>query len=217
VKAPASAGAVVILGDSLTDGRGSTTNGNDRWPDALSRRLRAHPATAGVAVLNAGMGGNAVVEGGLGPPARSRFARDVLGQAGVRWVIVLHGVNDVGASRRSVARDLIAAYQELIAAAHAAGVHIYGAPLLPFGGSSYYDAAHEQDRRAVNQWIRECSGFDAVLDLDAVVADPAHPTRLLAAHESGARDHLHLGPAGYQAMADAIDLSLFVDPFPRTE
>jgi lysophospholipase L1-like esterase len=210
VTAPASAGAVVTLGDSLTDGRGSTTNGNDRWPDALSRRLRANAATRDVAVVNAGIGGNAVVSGGLGPTARERFARDVLGQAGVRWVIVLEGVNDIGgASGQTVAGDLIAAYEELIAAAHAAGVRVYGVPILPFGGSNYDSPDHEQARQTVNDWIRTSGSFDAVLDLEGVVADPTNPTRLLPTYDSG--DRLHLSVAGYQAMADAIDLALF-DP-----
>jgi lysophospholipase L1-like esterase len=209
VMAPAAAAAVVTLGDSLTDGRGSTTNGNDRWPDDLSRRLRANAATAQVAVINAGIGGNAVVSGGLGPTARDRFQRDVLGQAGVRWVIVLEGVNDIGgASGQSVATNLIAAYEEFIASAHAAGVLVYGVPVLPFGGSDYDSTDHEQARQTVNDWIRTNGSFDAVLDLEAVVADPQSPTRLRSAYDSG--DHLHLSVAGYQAMADAIDLSLFV-------
>jgi len=209
VLAPTSASAVVTLGDSLTDGRGSTTNGNDRWPDSLSRRLRANAPTAKVAMLNAGIGGNAVVSGGLGPTALSRFERDVLGQAGARWVIVLEGVNDIGgASERAVATKLIRAYEELIATAHAAGVLVYGIPILPFGGSQYDSEEHEQARQTVNDWIRTSGQLDAVIDLEPVVADPESPTELLPAYDTG--DHLHLNVAGYTAMAEAIELDLFL-------
>jgi len=200
--------AVVTLGDSITDGRGSTTDGNNRWPDNLSRRLRENPATAEVAVLNQGIGGNAVLSGGLGPTAVSRFQRDVLDQSGVRWVIVLHGVNDIGsAASEAVAQNLIGAYEQLIAAARAQGVGVYGVPILPFAGSQYDTPTHEAARQTVNAWIRAPGNFDAVIDLDAAVQDPANPAALLPAYDSG--DHLHLSPAGYQRMADAIDLALF--------
>jgi lysophospholipase L1-like esterase len=208
VEAPSTSRAVVTLGDSITDGRGSTTDMNNRWPDNLSRRLRANAATAAVGVLNQGIGGNAVVTGGLGPTAVSRFQRDVLDQAGVRWVIVLHGVNDIGgASSQAVAQSLITAYQGFVTAARARNVRIYGVPILPIGGSSYDSADHEAARQTVNTWIRAAGNFDAVIDLDAAVRDPAAPTRLLAAYDSG--DRLHLSPAGYQRMADAIELALF--------
>jgi lysophospholipase L1-like esterase len=203
------ASAVVAIGDSITDGRGSTTNGNDRWPDHLARRLQANAATRSVAVLNQGIGGNAVLSGGLGPTAMTRFDRDVLNQRGARWVIVLEGVNDIGGSSgTSVATGLIAAYQELIEKAHGRGLRAYGVPILPFEGSSYSKAEHEEARRSVNDWIRTSGKFDAVIDLDAAVRDPAHPSRLLPTYDSG--DHLHLSPDGYRAMADAIDLKLFV-------
>ena len=208
VEAPSTNGAVVTLGDSITDGRGSTTDGNNRWPDNLSRRLRANGPTAGVAVLNQGIGGNAVVTGGLGPTAVSRFQRDCLDQDGVRWVIVLHGVNDIGgASSEAVAQSLISAYQGFVTAARARGVRIYGVPILPIGGSSYDSAVHEAARQTVNAWIRAAGNFDAVIDLEAAVRDPANPTELFAEYDSG--DHLHLSVAGYQRMADAIDLALF--------
>jgi lysophospholipase L1-like esterase len=208
VEAPATSRAVVTLGDSITDGRGSTTDGNNRWPDNLSRRLRANAATAGVAVLNQGIGGNAIVSGGLGPTGVSRFQRDVLDQPGVRFVIVLHGVNDIGAAmNQDVVQALIGAYQGFVTAARARGVRIYGVPILPFGGSNYDTPAHEEARTAVNTWIRGAGNFDAVIDLDAAVRDPMAPTRLLAAYDSG--DRLHLNVAGYQRMADVIDLALF--------
>jgi lysophospholipase L1-like esterase len=208
VMAPQSSRAIVTLGDSITDGRGSTTNGNDRWPDVLSRRLRASPATAGVAVLNMGVGGNTVLAGGLGPTALQRFDRDVLAQRGARWLIVLEGVNDIGNSGGpQVATDLIAAYQRFIDGAHGQGMLVYGVPILPFGGAAYDSVAHETARQTVNDWIRSSGRFDAVIELDAVVRDPSNPTRLLAAYDTG--DHLHLNAAGLQAMADAIDLALF--------
>jgi lysophospholipase L1-like esterase len=208
VEAPASSRAVATLGDSITDGRGSTTDGNNRWPDNLSRRLRANGPTADLAVLNQGIGGNAVVSGGLGPTAVSRFQRDVLDQSGVRWVIVLEGVNDIGgASSQAVAQSLITAYQGFVTAARARGVRIYGVPILPFGGSSYDTPDHEAARQTVNTWIRAAGNFDAVIDLETAVRDPAIPVNLLLAYDSG--DHLHLSVAGYQRMADAIDLALF--------
>jgi lysophospholipase L1-like esterase len=200
----------VTFGDSITDGRGSTTNGDNRWPDELSRRLRANSATAEVAVLNMGVGGNAVLSGGLGPTALQRFNRDVLAQRGARWLIVLEGVNDIGySSSQQVATDLIAAYQQFIDGAHGQGMLVYGVPILPFGGSSYYTAEHETARQTVNDWIRTSGRFDAVIDLDAAVRDPANPVNLLPAYDTG--DHLHLDVAGLRAMADAIDLTLFED------
>ncbi len=201
-------GAVVTLGDSITDGRGSTTDGNDRWPDNLARRLRANLATSSVAVLNQGIGGNAVLTGGLGPTASVRFLRDVLEPSGVRWAIVLHGVNDIGNARSlAVADELIDAYRRFVAAGRARRVRIYGAPILPFAGSQYDTPEHEAARQKVNAWIRAPHNFDAVIDLDAAVRDPAAPAALLPAYDSG--DHLHLSPAGYARMADAIDLTLF--------
>jgi lysophospholipase L1-like esterase len=208
VERPEPSAAIVTLGDSITDGRGSTTNANDRWPDGLARRLQADPAMSHIAVLNQGIGGNAVVSGGLGPTAIDRFQRDVLDQRAARWVIVLEGVNDIGgASDATVATRLIDAYQRLIASAHTRGLLVYGVPILPFAGSSYDSPVHEEARQTVNTWVRTSGQFDAVIDLDTAVADPANPAQLLAAYDTG--DHLHLNPAGYQAMANAIDLNLF--------
>jgi lysophospholipase L1-like esterase len=196
---------VVTLGDSLTDGRGSTTNGNNRWPDNLARRLLADANTAKVGVINQGIGGNAVVSGGLGPTALVRFDHDVLSESGVRWVIILEGVNDIGGGQ--TADNLIAAYQQFIDKAHARKILAYGAPITPFGGSQYDSTSHRAVRQTVNDWIRTSGKFDAVIDMDAAVRDPADPNKLLAAYDSG--DHLHLNVAGYQKMADAIDLDLF--------
>lgn len=199
--------AVVTFGDSLTDGRGSTTNGNDRWPDVLSRRLRANGPTRDVAVLNAGMGGNAVVSGGLGPTASARFERDVLRQAGVRWLIVLAGVNDVGNAGLGSVRPLTDAYANFVRAARAYGILAYGVPLLPFGGSQYCNPSNEAARQKVNSWIRAPGHFDRVLDLELAVRDPREETRIRGEYDSG--DHLHLNPAGYRQMADSVDLELF--------
>jgi lysophospholipase L1-like esterase len=201
-------GTLIALGDSITDGRGSTTNGNNRWPDDLARRLQANGATVNVGMANQGIGGNAVVSGGLGPTALSRFTHDVVNQRNPHWVIVLEGVNDIGASTsQQVATNLINAYQTMINQAHQAGIRAYGVPILPFGGSTFDTAAHQTARQTVNNWIRTSGKWDAVIDLDAVVRDPANTNRLLANFDSG--DHLHLTPAGYQAMANAINLSLF--------
>jgi lysophospholipase L1-like esterase len=208
VVADASASAVVILGDSITDGRGSDTDGNNRWTDNLARRLLENPATRNVAVLNEGLGGNAVLSGGLGPPAVTRVDRDLLGQSSARWLIVMEGVNDIGVARsETVANELIAAYQKFIDTAHAHQIRVYGVTVLPFGKSMYDSPAHEAARQAVNTWIRTRGKFDAVIDGDAALRDPATPNILLAAYDSG--DHLHPDVAGYQKLAGSIDLKIF--------
>ena len=209
------ASAVVVIGDSLTDGRGSTTNGNDRWPNRLSERLRADPRTARVAVLNQAAGGNRVLENGLGPSVLSRLDRDLLAQSQVEYVILFEGVNDIGtagadqASQQQVTENLIAGYQQIIDRAHAHDILVYGATLLPFGGSFYDDAGgfREVARQAVNRWIRTSRRFDAVIDFDAAVRDPAATRQLLPAYDVG--DHLHLNPAGYRALAEAVPTRLF--------
>jgi lysophospholipase L1-like esterase len=211
VVAPAAA-AIALLGNSITDGRGSTTNGNDRWPDMLSRRLRADPATRQVAVLNLGTGGNCVLRACLGPAGIGRYQRDILDQAGVRWVIVLEGVNDIGGARGaaasdSVARGLIAAYRQMVEQAHARGLRIYGATITPFGGSFYASPEHQTAWSTVNEWIRTSGAFDAVIDFDAALRDPADPTRLRPEADTG--DHLHPNALGYRLMGEAVSLTLF--------
>jgi len=166
-------------------------------------------------VLNAGTGGNTVLRGGLGPTALSRLDRDVLAQAGARWLIVSEGVNDIGGAHgtegsATTARELIDAYREIIRRAKARGLRVYGATILPFGGSNYASPDHESARATVNRWIRESGQFDAVIDLDAAMRDPADPTKLRAEVDGG--DHLHPNELGYRMMADAIDLGLFVSP-----
>jgi lysophospholipase L1-like esterase len=206
-------GAVVVIGDSITDGRGSTTNGNDRWTDALARRLAGRK----VGVLNHGIGGGKVLEDGLGPNAMSRFDRDVLAQPGARWLIVFEAINDIGTfdpdgtkpkpAHDALMRRLTTAYGQMIEKAHSAGIKIYGATITPFMDCGPYHPKPitEADRVAVNGWIR--GHFDAVLDFDAVARDPARPDHLNPAYDSG--DGLHLSSAGYRALAAAIPLSLF--------
>ncbi|HEY4942225.1 MAG TPA: SGNH/GDSL hydrolase family protein [Rhizomicrobium sp.] len=216
------AGAVVVLGDSITDGHGATTNGNDRWTDALARRLRMSPDWASVGVLNKGIGGGRLLLDGLGPSALARFDRDVLGPATVKWLIVLEGINDLDVLTRdapatpqahaAMVAAVIAGYQQIVTRAHAHGIKVYGATLLPDLGSTYYhpDAQNEADRHAVNAWIRAPGNFDAVIDFDLALRDPVFPDALLPLYDSG--DHLHPGPVGYQAMADSVPLALFAPP-----
>jgi lysophospholipase L1-like esterase len=214
--APAADHATAILGDSITDGRGSTDNANNRWPDRLLARLQQNPATSGVAVLNQAAGGNRVLDDGLGPNGLSRVDRDLLAQSGVDSVIVFEGVNDIGtadatpAAQREVTDRLIGAFKQIILRAHAQGIPVYGATITPFGGNDPYDdpaGLREASRETVNHWIRTSGAFDAVIDFDRAVRDPQHPTRLRSDLDVG--DHLHLTPAGYQIMGDAIPLSLF--------
>lgn len=204
VLADASSMALITLGDSITDGRGSTTDGNNRWPDNLAQRLSTNAPTAGVAVVNMGIGGNGIF-GGLGPSANARFDRDVLNQSGARWVIVFEGVNDIGGG--ATAANLITAYQQYAVKAHARNVRAYGATITPFGGNGYYTVSHEAQRQAVNAWFRTNTVYDGLIDFDAVVRNPVTLTNLQSVYDSG--DHLHLSVAGYQALANAIDLSWF--------
>jgi lysophospholipase L1-like esterase len=212
VVAPESAAAVVVLGNSITDGRGSGTNKQNRWPDELARRLQENPDTRHVAVLNEGIGGNCVLRNCLGPAALSRFERDVMDQSKVHWLIILEGINDIGQVRSAeaadaVAHDLIAAYQQMIDSAHAKGIRVYGATLTPFGGSFYDSPDRQSAWKTVNEWIRTSGRFDAVIDLDATLRDPANPLHLLPEADSG--DHLHPSEAGHRMMAEAVDLALF--------
>jgi len=207
VQANTSTRAVVTFGDSITDGRGSDTDGNDRWPDNLAQRLFANAATTNVAVLNQGIGGGGIF-GGLGPPGLSRFDRDVLSQSGVRWMILFEGVNDIGGdSNGTIGTNLVAAYKQMITKAHARNVLVYGATITPFGANSYYSVSHEASRQTVNAWIRTNTVADGAIDFDTLVRDPANQINLLSAYDSG--DGLHLNPTGYQVMVNAIDLSFF--------
>jgi len=209
VEAPQTSAAVAILGDSITDGRGSGTNKHNRWPDELSRRLLAQVNTQNVGVLNHGVGGNCVLKACLGPAANLRFDQDILQQTGVQWMIILEGVNDLGnsTSANNVANDLITQFGQMVDKAHNKGLLAYGATILPFGGSSYDSADREAARKKVNNWIRTSGKFDAVIDFDAAMRAPNNQSRLLSAVDSG--DHLHPNENGYKVMAEAIDLKLF--------
>lgn len=214
------ASAVVILGDSITDGYGVPANSNTRWTDALQLRLRATPALADMAVLNAGIGGNRLLNDGLGPNAMARFDREVLSYPGVTHLVIFEGVNDLGTLTRdapatpeahaALVEGMIGAYRQMVARARAHGIKVIGATITPYGGSGYYhpDAANEADRAAVNAWIRTPGNFDGVIDFDAAMRDPAAPTRLRKAYDN---DGLHPSVAGYQALADAVPLSLLSD------
>jgi lysophospholipase L1-like esterase len=212
VWAPGTGATLVIAGDSITDGRGSTPDRNDRWPDALARRLLANPATGHIGVYNAGIGGNCVVRGGLGPTLKKRLERDVLNQPGVRWLIVMEGVNDIGSIKSEEAAEymegaLIEAYREIIQKAHDASIYVYGATITPFGRSFYDRPIREALREKINTWIRTSGEFDAVIDMDKAVRNPGTPTELKPIADSG--DNLHLSPKGYQMMADTVDINLF--------
>lgn len=209
VAAPPTTGVIVAIGDSITDGTRSTPNTNNRWPDHLAARL-ARAAGPKMAVLNAGIAGNRVLLDGAGQNLVARFDRDVLSQAGVTHVVVMEGINDIGQARANPlpsAADLIAAHRQLILRAQARGLKIFGATLTPFEGAGYWTPEGEAKRVALNEWIRTSREYDGIIDFDAATRDPKQPTKFLALYNSG--DNLHPSDAGYQAMANAIDLSLF--------
>jgi lysophospholipase L1-like esterase len=215
VIAPAKDFAVVALGDSITDGHATTTNGNNRWTDALNNKLQSSPATSHIAVLNHGIGGNHLLTDGLGPNVLARFDRDVLAQASVRYVVVFEAVNDLGGrfstpdQHKMLVARIIGAYQQIIARAHAAGLTVIGATITPDGGSQYNrtGAAGDADRLAVNDWIKAPGHFDSVIDFATLIADPADPSRMAAAYDSG--DHLHPGVAGYKVMGELFTPAMF--------
>jgi lysophospholipase L1-like esterase len=227
VTAPADAYAIVTLGDSITEGTNSTIDANARWPDGLARRLAGQPGPR-AAVLNVGIGGNRVTSDSpcFGTSALARLARDVLAQDGARSVILMEGTNDLGFSNYTTAtvppnrplacyqpnadvplEQLIADDEQLIEQVHLKGLTIIGATLTPFKGSVHFSPASEAKRQQLNDWIRASGAFDGVIDFDAAVRDPDDPQRLLPDFDSG--DHLHPNDAGYEAMANAVDLSLF--------
>lgn len=217
VKAPKRSAAVATLGDSITDGFASTVDANHRWPNVLAARLQAHPQFRHLAVLNHGISGNRTTFDLIGPNGLARFDRDVLTAVGVRYVVVLEGINNIGIpgafglpEQVVTADDIIASYQQLIARAKEQDLKIFGGTLTPFEGTifpGYFTPEGEAKRQAVNLWIRTSGAFDAVIDFDKAIRDPANPTRMLPAYDSG--DHLHPNDAGYEAMANAVDLALF--------
>lgn len=217
VDAPRDARVIVAFGDSITDGSQSTPDTNSAWPARLAARLAANKATAGIAVANQGIGGNRLLSDGAlfqGVSALARLDRDVLSQPAVAWLIVLEGINDIGNSTAGngnggpvTADDLIQGYRQIIDRARQHGIRVIGGTLTPYEGAAYFREDGERIRQAVNEWIRTSGAYDAVIDFDAVVRDPANPRRINPAFDPG--DHLHPNDAGYQAMAQAIDLRLF--------
>jgi lysophospholipase L1-like esterase len=222
VLAPQNSSTVVAFGDSITDGARSTVDANHRWPDILSARLLAARGTKPLGVIDAGIGGNRVLHDAtanvrFGVNALARFDRDVLALPGVKYVIVLEGINDLGhagssapASESVTADDLIAGLSQMIERAHEHGIKMIGATLTPFEGTAspgYFTPEKEKMRKAINEWIRNSKAFDGVADFDKAVRDPDHPDRMKTEYDGG--DHLHPGDAGYKAMGESIDLAMF--------
>lgn len=203
-------GAIAAIGNSITDGRGTTTNGQNRWTDVLSKRLLLNKKTKNLSVLNLGLGGNCVLRGGLGPTANSRYERDVLKQEGVKYAIVFEGVNDLGGSRdgEATAQQLIESFKRMIQLAHECGIKIYGGTIMPFKGNNYYNESREKGRQMVNEWIRTSGEYDGVIDFDAATRDPQQPDRLNPDFLFE-NDWLHPNASGYQKMGESIDLNLF--------
>jgi lysophospholipase L1-like esterase len=214
VKVSAQSAAIVAFGDSITDGAYATVNQNARWPDELARRLLANPKTANIGVLNEGIGGNRILHDNAGPSALARFDRDVIAQAGVKYLIILEAINDIGhaydpsrAYDVVSADDLIAGYVQMAERAHSHGIKVYVATLTPYIGANYASPAGEEVRQALNKWIRTTPQIDGFIDFDKAMQDPANPGTFLPAYDHS--DHLHPSDPGYKAMGDAIDLKLF--------
>lgn len=210
VEAPMKAGAVAILGNSITDGRGSTTNQQNRWADVLSRRLLQNKKTRQVGVLNMGIGGNCVLRGGLGPTGEQRYPRDLFGQEGVKWIILFEAVNDLGGSWNGVqtAERIIDVYKKIIEEAHAKDIRVFGATITPFKGNNYYNPDHEKGRSTLNEWIRTTDMLDGVIDFDKAVRNPDDP-EAMQREFLFENDWLHLNAKGYETMGSCIDLKLF--------
>lgn len=202
--APKTTSALVILGDSITDGRGSTDDSNNRWPDLVLAKMQK-AGINDITVNNEAAGGNAVLTGGLGPPLLTRYKRDAIQQQGVKYVFIFEGVNDIGVGASADA--LISAFKTIIHDCKAAGLKVYGATIAPFGNNTYYSTAHEAARQKVNNWILTSGAYDATVDFAKLLADPAKPDTLLAKYNSG--DYLHPNVAGYQHLADNFPLDIF--------
>jgi len=214
VTADNKAASIVTFGDSITDGAHSTRDANSRWPDILARRLQADKKTANLGVLNQGIGGNRILHDTTGPSALARFDRDVIAQTGVKYLVIMESINDIGHATDPnkpydvvTADDLIAGLSQLATRAHTHGIKVYGATLTPFVGAKYQSPAGEEMRQAINKWIRTTNQLDGIIDFDKVTTDPTHPGMFLPLDDSG--DHLHPGDAGYKAMGESIDLNLF--------
>jgi lysophospholipase L1-like esterase len=209
VVAPPKAAVIVAFGDSITEGARSTPDTNHAWPAVLSSRLAKDRRTSQIAVANMGIGGNRLLHQETGASALARFDHDVLAVAGARWVVVLLGINDIGRANLDpvTAEELIGGYRQLIERSHTHGLKVIGATLPPYGGAGYARAEGESMRAAVNDWIRHSGAFDGVVDFEAATRDPGNPQRLRSEFDSG--DHLHPSDAGYTAMGQAFDLSVF--------
>jgi len=213
VKPRRKSAAICVLGDSITDGRGTTTDGQDRWTDQLSRSLLKDRRTRNLAVLNFGLGGNCVLQGGLGPTGESRYARDLFGQQGVKYVILFEGTNDLGSGRSGaeIAEGIQAVWTRIAQEAHARGIKVIAATVTPAKGSFYEKEGtgeHEKGRQLLNAWIRGCDLFDGVIDFARMVADPQDPDKLDPAYLFE-NDWLHLNARGYEVMGSGIDRKLF--------
>ena len=215
VEAPKKAGAIAILGNSITDGRGSTTNQQNRWADVLSRRLLGNKATRRIGVLNMGIGGNCVLGGGLGPAAVNRYQRDLFSQEGVKWIILFEAVNDLGYARNGeqTANRIIDVYKRIIREAHQKGIRVIGATITPFKGNNYYTEDHEKGRTTINQWIRTTKMLDGIIDFDQAVRNPQE-TIAMQQQFLFDNDWLHLNAKGYETMGSCIDLNLFTKTGP---
>ena len=214
VSAEEKSASIVTFGDSITDGAHSTRDANARWPDVFARRLQANKKTADLGVLNEGIGGNRILHDTTGPSALARFDRDVLAQTGVKYLVIMESINDIGHATDPAkpydvvtAEDLIAGLGQLATRAHTHGIKVIGATLTPFVGAKYQSPAGEEMRQAINKWIRTTNQLDGVIDFDKVTTDATHPGMFLPLDDSG--DHLHPGDAGYKAMGESIDLNLF--------
>jgi lysophospholipase L1-like esterase len=205
VKASEQTHAIVTLGDSITDGFGSSLNANHRWPNFLADRLLAHHIER--AVVDEGISGNRILHDVTGQNTLARLDRDALTQTGVRYLTVLLGLNDIGLQPAVTADEIIAGHQQIITRAHSRGLEVFGCTLTPFEGAVYFTPEGEAKRQAVNDFIRTSGVYDGVIDFDAATRDPDHPIRILPAYDSG--DHLHPNDDGYQGMANAIELTLF--------
>ena len=211
VLTPSTAACVAILGNSITDGRGSITNLQNRWPDIFSEALLKESSTQQVGVLNLGIGGNCVLSGGLGPTGVSRYDQDILNQQGVRWAIIFEGVNDIGGVRSddaasTTANNLIAAYKQMVVKAHAKNIRIYGGTIMPFKGNGYYNQYSESCRNTVNLWIRSKGNYDGCIDFDKTMRNPQDTTRIVSSYQN---DGLHPDAAGHKTMGESVDLNLF--------
>ncbi len=206
VMAPATTSAIVAFGDSITEGYKSTSDTDSMWPAELARRIFAKSAGPQMAIVNEAISGNQILKDRMGVNALARFDRDVLAINGVKWLVILEGINDIGMSGAG-GDEVIAGQRQMIERAHAHGISVIGATLLPYEGAAYATDKGEMARTTVNEWIRTSGVYDAVIDFEAVTRDPQHPSRMRAEFDSG--DHLHPNDAGYKAMGDAVDISLF--------